>query len=86
MLVILGVCDGELGYCGVKAKASEVVESAQTKGPQEITRHGKQVALLISPEGWEKMNRTPERIPESCLNFPGVRRSSALASICAGRD
>lgn len=47
------------GIAELKAKASEVIESAQTKGPQDITRHGKRVALLVSPEEWEKRNRAP---------------------------
>jgi prevent-host-death family protein len=45
------------GIAELKAKASEVVESAQKKGPQHITRHGKRVALIVSPEEWEKRNR-----------------------------
>jgi prevent-host-death family protein len=45
------------GIAELKAKASEVVEGAQTQGPQEITRHGRLVGVLVSPEEWEKRNR-----------------------------
>ena len=57
------------GIAELKAKASEVVESAQTKGPQDITRHGKRVALLVSPEEWEKRNRTPAHNARTMSEF-----------------
>jgi prevent-host-death family protein len=41
------------GIAELKAKASEVVESAQTKGPQEITKNGRPVAVLVSMEEWK---------------------------------
>ena len=46
------------GIAELKAKASEIVEGAQTQGPQHITRHGKRVALIVSPEEWEKRSRS----------------------------
>jgi prevent-host-death family protein len=36
-----------------KAKFSEVIEKAQNKGPQEITKNGRPVAVLISMEEWK---------------------------------
>jgi prevent-host-death family protein len=57
------------GIAELKAKASEVVESAQTKGPQEITRHGRRVALIVSPEEWEKRNRTPAQNSRTMSEF-----------------
>ena len=53
----------------MKARASEVVERAQTKGPQDITRQGKRVALLVSPEEWEKRNRTPAHNARTMSEF-----------------
>jgi len=47
------------GIAALKAKASEVVACAQTDGVQEITRNGKRVALLVSPEDWHKRNSEP---------------------------
>jgi prevent-host-death family protein len=35
------------GIAALKAKASEVVERAQKKGPQEITKNGKPVAVIV---------------------------------------
>ena len=37
-----------------KAKFSEVVEQAQEKGPQQITKNGRPVAVLISMEEWKQ--------------------------------
>jgi prevent-host-death family protein len=42
-----------------KAQLSEVVELAATNGPQQITRDGRPVAVLVSAEEWEQ--RTPPK-------------------------
>jgi prevent-host-death family protein len=36
-----------------KAKFSEVIETAQSNGPQEITKNGRPVAVVISMEEWK---------------------------------
>jgi prevent-host-death family protein len=36
-----------------KAKFSEVIEKAQKKGPQEITKNGRPVAVVVSMEEWK---------------------------------
>jgi prevent-host-death family protein len=36
-----------------KAKFSEVIEEAQKKGPQEITKNGRPVAVVLSMEEWK---------------------------------
>jgi prevent-host-death family protein len=38
-----------------KAKISELVKRAQVEGPQEITMHGKSVAVLISRETFDRL-------------------------------
>ena len=40
-----------------KNKFSEVVERAITAGPQEITRHGKKTAVVISLRDYKKLKR-----------------------------
>ncbi len=57
------------GIAELKAKASEAIESAQTEGPQEITRHGKRVALLVSPEAWEARSRETAQNVRSMSEF-----------------
>jgi prevent-host-death family protein len=66
---------GTWGVAEAKAKFSEVVEQAQEKGPQRITRNGKLVGLLVSPEQWEG-RRKPMQNARTMSEF---FRSSPLA-------
>jgi prevent-host-death family protein len=45
------------GVALAKAQFSELVEQAETNGPQEITRNGKPVAILVSQDEWNKKAR-----------------------------
>lgn len=47
-----------MGLAHAKAHLSEVVEKALTEGPQEITRHGKPVAVVVSMDEWNKKTRS----------------------------
>ncbi|HEX4573478.1 MAG TPA: type II toxin-antitoxin system Phd/YefM family antitoxin [Gemmatimonadales bacterium] len=40
-----------------KAKLSEVIENARTRGPQIITRNGRRTAVLVDAEEWERKTR-----------------------------
>lgn len=40
-----------------KARISELVKRAQADGPQEITMHGKPVAVLISRETFDRLSQ-----------------------------
>jgi prevent-host-death family protein len=42
------------GLAQAKAKLSEVVEQANRKGPQQITKNGRPVAVVISIEEWKQ--------------------------------
>jgi prevent-host-death family protein len=37
-----------------KAKFSEVIDSAQSKGPQTITRNGRTAVVVVSATEWER--------------------------------
>src|SRR5450755_1370625 len=37
-----------------KAKFSEVISRAESKGPQTVTRHGRKVAVIVSVEEWDR--------------------------------
>lgn len=37
-----------------KAKFSELVESARTRGPQTITRNGRRAVVVVSVADWER--------------------------------
>lgn len=42
-----------------KARFSELIEQARSKGPQIITRHGRTAAVVVSAEEWgQKTKRT----------------------------
>jgi prevent-host-death family protein len=72
------------GIAELKAKASEIVEGAQTQGPQHITRHGKRVALIVSPEEWEKRNRPHGQNARTMSEFSRIRHWWVPALTCAG--
>jgi len=40
-----------------KAKFSEVVDKAQKKGPQTITKNGRTAVVIVSAEEWERKTR-----------------------------
>jgi len=61
------------GIAALKARASEVVEDAQTKGPQEITKNGKPVAVMIGIEDYRKSRLSKPK--ESLVEF--FRKSPA---------
>lgn len=48
---------GSWGVAEAKARFSEVIDSARQGEPQQITRNGKLVGLVVSPEEWEKKGR-----------------------------
>jgi len=60
-----------------KAKFSELIERARTRGPQTITRHGRVAAVIVSPMEWErKVNRKgnlAEFFAASPLRASGLR-------------
>lgn len=61
-----------------KNRLSEVVDLAIEQGPQTVTRHGKEVVVVVSKADWEK--RRVERGPRGTaatflrsLSFRGAR-------------
>jgi prevent-host-death family protein len=56
-----------------KAKFSEVVEQAQKNGPQQITKNGRPVAVVISMEEWKSefgTDKPQESLADFFLNSP----------------
>jgi prevent-host-death family protein len=47
-----------------KAKLSEVIERAQSSGPQRITRHGKEAAVVVSAEEWRRKTKRKGNLAE----------------------
>ncbi len=46
--------EGAWTVAEAKAKFSEVVESARTRGPQIVTRNGRRAVAVVSIEDWER--------------------------------
>jgi prevent-host-death family protein len=53
-----------------KAKLSEVIEKAQTTGPQRITRHGKEAVVVVSAEEWERKTKRKGNLAEFLAASP----------------
>jgi len=47
-----------------KAKLSEVIDRAETTGPQIITRNGRRTAIVVAAEEWERKTRRQGNLAE----------------------
>jgi prevent-host-death family protein len=47
-----------------KAKFSELIEQAQSAGPQTITRNGRKAAVVVSAEEWERKTKRVGNLAE----------------------
>lgn len=47
-----------------KAKFSEVLDRARSRGPQTITRYGQLAAVILSAEEWERKTRRVGNLAE----------------------
>jgi prevent-host-death family protein len=47
-----------------KAKLSEVINRAETTGPQIITRNGRKTAVVVAAEEWEKKTHRQGNLAE----------------------
>lgn len=53
-----------------KAKFSEVIERAVTKGPQTVTRHGRTAAVVVAAEEWERKAKRTGNLAEFLASSP----------------
>jgi prevent-host-death family protein len=53
-----------------KAKFSEVLHRARSRGPQAITRHGELTAVIVSAEEWERKTRRVGNLAEFLAASP----------------
>lgn len=60
-----------------KAKFSEVLERAQSEGPQRITRHGRTTAMVVAASEWKRKTKRKGNLAEffaaSPLRGAGVK-------------
>lgn len=67
-----------------KAKFSEVLDQARTKGPQTITKHGRSTAVLVAAEEWERKTKRIGNLAEFFANSP-LRGSEIKVKRIKGR-
>ena len=67
-----------------KAKFSEVIDQAESQGPQTITRHGRIAAVIVAAEEWERKTRRIGNLAEFFAASP-LRNSGAKIRRLAGR-
>jgi len=53
-----------------KAKFSEVIERAQSDGPQTITRKGRRAAVVVGAEEWERKTKRRGNLAEFFASSP----------------
>ncbi len=53
-----------------KAKFSEVVQKAETEGPQRITRRGEEAVVVVSKKEWERKTKRKGTLLEFFANSP----------------
>lgn len=57
-----------------KAKFSEVLDRAQSNGPQTITRNGQKTAIVVSADEWERKTKRKGTLAEFFAASP-LRKS-----------
>jgi prevent-host-death family protein len=53
-----------------KARFSEVIDRAVTKGPQTVTRHGRTTAVVVAAEEWERKTKRIGNLAEFLASSP----------------
>jgi len=53
-----------------KAKFSELIDKAQSEGPQKITKHGRTTAVIVAAKEWERKARRKGNLAEFLTTSP----------------
>jgi prevent-host-death family protein len=61
---------GTWSVAEAKARFSELIQEAQSRGPQRITRNGRPAAVLVSAEEWERRTKRVGNLAEFFANSP----------------
>jgi prevent-host-death family protein len=67
-----------------KARFSEVIDKAQSDGPQTITRNGRTTAVVVAAEEWEQKTRRKGNLAEFFAASP-LRSSGVEIKRLSGR-
>lgn len=57
-----------------KARLSEIIERAQSSGPQTITKNGRRVVVVVDAQEWERKTRRSGNLAEFFAASP-LRKS-----------
>lgn len=69
--------DRKWSVAEAKAKFSEVIDLAQSDGPQTVTRNGRTAVVIVAAEEWEQKKRHRDNLAEFFAASP--LRGSRLA-------
>lgn len=69
-----------------KSRFSEVIEDARSKGPQIITRHGAERAVVLSIEDFRALTAHKPGLKEYLLGGPKVDEFEVERSADTGRE
>ncbi len=69
-----------------KGRFSELIERARNEGPQVITRHGKDRAILLSVEDYEKLEAAKPDFKAYLLSGPRVEDFEVERPADRGRE
>ena len=53
-----------------KAKFSELLDKANSEGPQKITKHGRTTAVVVAAEEWERKAQRKGNLAEFLASSP----------------
>jgi prevent-host-death family protein len=53
-----------------KARFSEVIDLAQSRGPQTVTRNGHITAIIVAPDEWERKTKRTGNLAEFFARSP----------------
>ena len=67
-----------------KAKFSEVLDQARSQGPQVITKHGRDTAVVVASEEWQRKTKRVGSLAEFFASSP-LRGSGLRVKRIKGR-
>ncbi len=53
-----------------KAKFSEIIDKAQSRGPQTVTKNGRITVVIVSAEEWERKSKRVGNLAEFFAHSP----------------
>jgi prevent-host-death family protein len=56
--------NGNWTVAEAKARFSELIDQAQSRGPQTITKHGRTTVVVVSADEWERKSKRKGNLAE----------------------